>query len=249
MQHVAAVEGSGRDKVLVLHGWVMDAGVWLPTRALSDVSASTFAYIDFPGYGTNRPAAELPDSIDAMARIALEAATGLGWDSYAVVGHSMGATTALRMATLAPTAVTSVVAISPVSPAGTPLDEATLNGFHEAWHGPAAAVRAFLSPGMSDADLARLTARNRAGLDQTVWGRYLRNWVSPDFFDDLRSYQGRVALVTGAQDPFVTRDALEGIAVGLADPSIHVVADAGHYPMIEAPQSTWDVIATALANG
>jgi pimeloyl-ACP methyl ester carboxylesterase len=67
MKQIAAVEGSGDHKVLVLHGWVMDAGVWLPTRALSDVSTFTFAYVDFPGYGSNRPVSELPDSIDAMA--------------------------------------------------------------------------------------------------------------------------------------------------------------------------------------
>jgi pimeloyl-ACP methyl ester carboxylesterase len=105
MKHIAAVEGSGDHKVLVLHGWVMDAGVWLPTRALSDVSTFTFAYVDFPGYGSNRPADELPDSIDAMAQVAIEAAAGLGWDRYSVVGHSMGATTALRVATLVPKAL------------------------------------------------------------------------------------------------------------------------------------------------
>jgi pimeloyl-ACP methyl ester carboxylesterase len=226
----------------------MDAAVWLPTRFLSNVSTFTFAYVDFPGYGSNRPASELPDSIDAMARIAMEAAAGLGWASYSVVGHSMGATTALRMATLATEAVTSVVAISPVSPAGTPLDEATLNAFRGAWDDPAAAVRAWLSPTMSDADLARLAARNRASLDRDVWNRYLQNWVEPDFFDDLKSYQGRVTLLAGEVDPFVTREALAAIDEGLPNSSAHAIGNAGHYPSIEAPQDTCDAIEAALSH-
>lgn len=248
MKHIAAVEGSGDHRVLVLHGWVMDSSVWLPTRALSDVSRHTFAYVDFPGYGSSRPATDLPTSIDAMAQIALEAAEGLGWDTYSILGHSMGATTALRVATLAPDAVTSVVAISPVSPAGTPLDEATLAGFRGAWHDPAAAVQAFLSPNMSEADLTRLTARNRASLDQTVWDQYLQNWVGPDFFADLKSYPGRVTLLAGEDDPFVTQEALAAISEGLSDSSVNAIKNAGHYPSIEAPQQTYAAIEDALNN-
>ncbi|MGY0390629.1 alpha/beta fold hydrolase [Nocardioides sp. WG-D5] len=248
MQHIAAVEGSGDHKVLVLHGWVMDASVWLPTRALSDVATYTFAYVDFPGYGSNRPAPELPDSIDAMAQFALSAVAELGWSNYSVVGHSMGATTALRVATLAPEAVTSVVAISPVSPAGTPLDQATLNVFKDAWNDPAGAVRAFLSPTMSDSDLRRLAARNRASLDKVVWDQYLQNWVGPDFFDDLKSYPGRVTLLAGEHDPFVTQDALAAIDVGLPNSSTGAIHSAGHYPSIEAPQATCDAIETALSD-
>jgi pimeloyl-ACP methyl ester carboxylesterase len=247
VKHIAAVEGSGDHKVLVLHGWVMDAGVWLPTRALSDVSTFTFAYVDFPGYGSNRPADELPDGIDAMAQVAIEAAAGLGWDRYSVVGHSMGATTALRVATLVPEAVTSVVAISPVSPAGTPLDAATLQGFRDAWHDPAAAVRAFLSPTMSDADLKRLTARNRASLDQAVWDHYLLNWVGPAFFDDLTSYSGHVTLLAGEHDPFVTQAALAAIDEALPNSRAGAIMKAGHYPSIEAPQATCDAVEEALS--
>jgi pimeloyl-ACP methyl ester carboxylesterase len=246
MKHIAAVEGSGDHKVLVLHGWVMDAGVWLPTRALSDVSTFTFAYVDFPGYGSNRPASELPDSIDAMARIAMEAAADLGWARYSIVGHSMGATTALRVATLAPDAVRSVVAVSPVSPAGTPLDAATLQQFRDAWHDPAAAVRAFLSPTMSDADLKRLTARNRASLDQAVWDRYLLNWIGPAFFDVLTAYPGNVTLLAGEHDPFVTQAALAAIDKALPNSRVGAIMKAGHYPSIEAPQATCDAVDEAL---
>jgi pimeloyl-ACP methyl ester carboxylesterase len=245
---IAALEGRGDQKVLVLHGWVMDAGVWLPTRALSDVAKFTFAYVDFPGYGTNRSVARLPDSIDAMAEVALNAAADLGWKSYAVVGHSMGATTALRVATLAPAAVSTVVAVSPVSPAGTVLDDETLAMFRGAWNDPAAAVKSVLSPTMTDADLRRLAARNRASMDQIVWDRYLQNWIEPDFFSDLKLYSGPVSLLGGDQDPFVTQEYLAAISEGLPNSSVAAVAGAGHYPMLEAPQATIDAIEGALGS-
>ena len=113
-------------------------------------------------------------------------------------------------------------------------------------HDPAAAVRAFLSPTMSDADLKRLTARNRASLDQAVWDRYLLNWVGPAFVDDLRSYAGRVTLLAGEHDPFVTQAALAAIDDALPNSRAGAIMNAGHYPSIEAPQATCDAVEEAL---
>src|SRR5687767_10753338 len=52
---IAAIEGNGDHRVLVLHGWALDSSVWLKARALTDQSRFTYAYVDFPGYGVNRP--------------------------------------------------------------------------------------------------------------------------------------------------------------------------------------------------
>lgn len=246
MTHLAAVEGTGSHRVLVLHGWVMDSSVWLATRSLSDVSASTYAYVDFPGYGTNRGDVALPESIDEMAAVALEAVKELGWSTYSVLGHSMGGTTALRVATLAPDDVTSVVAISPVTPAGTPLDEASHASFAAAFDDPAAAVQNVLSPTMKQDDLDRLGARNRASLDRAAWERYLRNWLEPDFFDDLTAYTGPVSLMGGEHDPLVTQEYLADIATGIPHATVRSIANAGHYPMIESPQATVDAIEAAF---
>lgn len=247
MTAIAALEGVGDQKVLVLHCWVMDSSVWLPTRALSDVTAFTLAYVDFPGYGASRPSTRLPESIDAMAEVALSAADTLGWKTFAVVGHSMGATTALRVATLAPAAVDTVVAVSPVSPAGTAMNDETLAAFRESWKDPAAAVKSVLSPTMTDAALRRLTARSRSSMSQAVWNRYLVNWLEADFFSDLESYPGPVSLLSGDQDPFVTQEQLGHIRQGLPTSTVAAIAGVGHYPMLEAPQATSDAIEYALA--
>ena len=64
MPGLAVVDGSGRQHVLVLHGWALDSGIWSTSRPLTNVEEFTYAYFDFPGYGTQRsspPAAGLDD--------------------------------------------------------------------------------------------------------------------------------------------------------------------------------------------
>jgi len=86
--------------VPVLHGWALDSKVWLDTRALIDHTRFTYAYFDFPGYGSNR-SAPLADGMEGMAASAL----------------------------------------TPVSPQGTPLDEASYESFKSAWADPGPVLR------------------------------------------------------------------------------------------------------------
>jgi pimeloyl-ACP methyl ester carboxylesterase len=242
----AAIEGAGARRVLVLHGWALDSGVWLAARARSNTRDFQWAYFDFPAYGVNRtlpPAA----GIDGMARAALEAVDSLGWTSFAVLGHSMGGATALRVATLRPAAVTAVAALTPVSPAGTPLDAATFSAFDGAWADPAAAIKASLSPRMKDDDIRRLVDRNRATMDRPTWTAYLKNWTSPDFMPALAELRMPVTLLYGETDPFVTAEYLRETVARLPHGRLVKVPVAGHYPMIEATAATQEAVEAALA--
>lgn len=229
----AAIEGAGAHKVLVLHGWALDSSVWLASRALSNTRDFTWAYFDFPAYGVNRAMAPAV-GIDGMARAALAAVDELGWTSFAVLGHSMGGATALRVATLRPQSVTAVAAVTPVSPGGTPLDTDTFAAFDAAWADPAAAIKGHLSPTMQADDLARLVDRNRATMDQPTWSAYLKNWTSPDFMPALADYAGPVTMFYGDSDPFVTAAYLQPTLLALRQGKRVALAGAGHYPMIEA---------------
>ncbi|MDI9975607.1 alpha/beta hydrolase [Rhodococcus sp. IEGM 1307] len=238
MNAIAAIEGSGDHRILVLHGWALDSSVWLTARARTDQSRFTYAYLDFPGYGVNRPEAPA-DGIDGMAAVALDAADQLGWSTFSVLGHSMGGTTALRVATLAPERVTSVVALTPVSPAGTPLDEATYGSFAGAWADPGAAIRGALAPHIDETDLKNLVDRNRSTMDQATWESYLKNWTSPDFLDRMGTYEGPTTLIVGESDPFVTAEYLGDTLAALKNGNLKTIrGKAGHYPMVEnAPET------------
>jgi len=137
---IAAVEVSGAQRVPVLHGWALDSKVWLDTRALIDHTRFTCAYFDFSGYGSNR-SVPLAGGMEGMAASAMAAADSLGWDHFDILGHSTGGATALRMATLSPERVSAVVALTPVSPEGTPLDEAIYESFKSAWADPGPVLR------------------------------------------------------------------------------------------------------------
>jgi pimeloyl-ACP methyl ester carboxylesterase len=231
---IVAIEGAGAHKVIVLHGWALDSGVWLGARALSDVTRFTFAFVDFPGYGVDQ-AGPVADGIDGMAKVALDAADELGWQRFSILGHSMGGATALRVATLAPQRVLSIAAVTPVSPAGTALDEQTYATFVAAWSDPGAAIKVALAPEIDDADLGRLVARNRASMTDKTWEAYLANWTGPDFLDAVRALPTPVTLLYGESDPFVTRAYLADLADALTNGRTEEIPGAGHYPMIEAP--------------
>ena len=57
MPGIAAVDGTGSRRVLVLHGWASDSTTWSVARRSVDRRRFTYAYVDFPGYGVDRPAA------------------------------------------------------------------------------------------------------------------------------------------------------------------------------------------------
>lgn len=242
---IAAVEGAGHRRVLVLHGWALDSGVWLAARALSDVSEFTFAYVDFPGYGVAR--SEPPAvGMDEMSLAALAAADELGWANFSVMGHSMGGAAALRLATLAPERILSVVAVTPAAPSGTPLDDETYAAFAGAWADPGAAIKGGLAPEIDDEDLGRMVARNRASMDQGTWDAYLANWTSPSFLDQVRELTMPVTVFYGESDPFITPAYLAGTVDALKDGELEMLPGAGHYPMVEAPASSVALWETAL---
>jgi pimeloyl-ACP methyl ester carboxylesterase len=245
---IAAIEGNGDHKVLVLHGWALDSGVWLTARALSDVGRFTFAYVDFPGYGVAQE--QVPaDGIDGMAQAALDDAKGLGWEEFSVLGHSMGGLAALRVATLAPEQVRSVVSVTPASPAGTPLDEQTYAAFAAAWSDPGPTIKNGLSPNMADEDLNRLVARNRASMTQQVWDAYLANWTGASFFSELGSLTMPVTLFYGESDPFITEEYLAETVNALQNVEKVELKGSGHYPMIEAPARSVPLWERALLKG
>ena len=242
---VSSIEGTGDTKVLVLHGWGMDSSVWNWCREDLDLDTFTYAFFDFPGYGSHRPHAPA-DGVDGMARAGLQAVDELGWTSFAVLGHSMGGGTAMRVATLAPERVTAVCALTPISPGGTPLDEDTYNSFQSAYPdcGP---TLLSLAPFLTESQLEEMVSFSGSTLDKQVWDAYLANWTGAHFAEQIGDFNAPTTLVVGDGDPFVTNEYLAATLAGLSSGSMINIAGAGHYPMVEQPGQTVAIMEKALS--
>lgn len=100
----------GLPRVLALHGWLDNAASFVPLAShLSDID---LVAIDLPGHGRS---VHLPPGADysfagAMHNV-LDVADALGWDRFALLGHSMGAGIASLLAAACPRRVERLLAI------------------------------------------------------------------------------------------------------------------------------------------
>lgn len=90
--------GSG-PPLLLLHGWGGSSRYWAP--AIAGLSGRFSAVApDLPGFGATEPGgrADLP----GLAHAALAVADALGWESFDLIGHSLGAAVSLVLAAAQP---------------------------------------------------------------------------------------------------------------------------------------------------
>ena len=96
--------------MLAVHGWLDNAASFVPLAAR--LPGMDFVALDLPGHGKSDP---LPPgaeySLAGTVHAVLDAADALGWDRFAVVGHSMGASIGCLVAAAAPERVSRLAAI------------------------------------------------------------------------------------------------------------------------------------------
>ena len=109
---LACLRGGTPDgaRVLGLHGWLDNAASFVPLAA--HLHGIDLVALDLPGHGASAhlpPGAEY--SLAGTVHAVLDAADALGWDNFAVLGHSMGAAIGSILAAAAPERVARFVAI------------------------------------------------------------------------------------------------------------------------------------------
>ena len=121
--------GSGAKKVIVLHSWMGEYQSWIPVIPHLDMDSYTYAFADVRGYGKSQNIKGEYTS-DEIANDVFAIADDLGWDSFYLIGHSMTGM-AVQKATVLDNSnrIKKVVAITPVSSAGFPVDEENKNFF------------------------------------------------------------------------------------------------------------------------
>ncbi|GAB3101646.1 alpha/beta fold hydrolase [Lysobacter terrae] len=149
----------GAPRVLALHGWLDNAASFVPlSRHLRDID---LVAIDMPGHGAS---AHLPPAADylliAFLRAAFAAADALGWDRFALLGHSLGGVIASLMASAQPQRIERLLTIEALG-ALTEDEERTTQRLRDALTAygalPGKQLRVF--PDVATAARARLQAR------------------------------------------------------------------------------------------
>nr|WP_252733740.1 alpha/beta fold hydrolase [Paracoccus marinaquae] len=209
---------------------------------------------DMPGHGRSdawAPGPEDPDYHTAVTRLA----AGFIQRPIDLIGHSMGATVALRIAVAAPEAIRSLTLIEPVLFAAAPdplqaardsqLTDLMASGHEEE------ATRAFMSawgaqgyddlpPRMQDQMRARIGLV--AGTAPTLSGDRA-GILRPG---GLEAIEAPVLLISGANSPQVIHAVADALAARLPDVGRANVPEAGHMLPITHPDEVAGLIAVNL---
>ena len=255
--------GSG-PALLLLHGFTGSGRSWgggLADAAggLADAAvAAGFTMIapDLPGHGgtgwheggPSRPPVSSRATIERTADDLPALLRAIGHERAHVVGYSMGARVALRLAISHPARVASLVVEAPsagiADAAGRAarraaddalaraLERGGMERFIDAWERtPVLAGEARLGAG----DRARLRgirlAHDPAGLAASL--RAAGQGVMEPLHDRLREITSPTLVIVGADDP--VRERAAAVAAGIPGARLAVVAGAGHAPHLEAP--------------
>jgi pimeloyl-ACP methyl ester carboxylesterase len=262
VQLTIAEAGTGQRPLLLLHGFggaKEDFTPWLDQLAAAGWHAVA---PDQRGHGaSSKPASEATYSFEIFRDDALRLTDLLGWNRFALLGHSMGGMVAQFVALRASQRLTGLILMD-TSHGPLKLDEDLVQ----------AAVSIVRTQGMDV--LADILADRAGPLDTPAHQRLLAERpgyaefgdrkiraMSPalyaalapaflradDRLDDLRSLPSTlpVAVLVGEQDEqFIGPSRRMADTVGLG--SLTVIPDAGHSPQFENPDAWWSALAGFL---
>jgi len=245
------IYGNGPVHVLVLHGWLGDSSVFDPILPAIDPTAFTFAFMDYRGYGKSQALAGA-FTLDEIAADAIALADHLGWQRFNLMGHSMGGKAALRVAASHPDRVERLVAATPVPAAPVPFEAQALALFEGA-AGQIANRQAIIdiSSGsrLPKAWSRALAEKSGAVSAPAAVAAYFNAWAKGDFSAQARGLKTQILVLVGEHDPGLNEGVMR--ATYLADypnAGLHILPNAGHYPMQETPLSFAGDVLGFLAN-
>jgi pimeloyl-ACP methyl ester carboxylesterase len=230
--------GDGPTRVIALHGWFGDHRAFAPIWPYLDLARFSYAFMDYRGYGGSKTLVG-EYSMEEIARDTLAMADALGWDRFALIGHSMGGKAIQRVLVEAPTRVEKLVALNPVPASGVPFDDQSWALFSGA--AASADNRRIIIDGSTGNRLTRvwldhMVAGSLANSTREAFAAYLEAWAKGDFHDRVTGSPVPVQVVVGEHDPALTADVMRATWLQwYPNATIEVLSNSGHYPMDETP--------------
>ncbi|MFC5143569.1 alpha/beta fold hydrolase [Streptomyces aureoversilis] len=244
------VQGSGQERVLLLHHWFAGRSSFDGMRAHLDGDAYSYAFVDCRGYGEAIDT-EGDFTMDEVAGDALAVADHLGWRTFSVLGHSMGGMAAQLMLLNAPSRIRSIIGVSPVPASGLPLVGEAWELFTGAEDNPGnrkAIIDSTTGGRHDDAWLDAMVSSSMGQSSPQAFRAYLDSWSRTDFHVRVQGNPARVFLIAGAHDPVMGAEALQDTWLRwYPNAELEVLEDAGHFAPEEAPRALATAVERALA--
>lgn len=230
--------GNGPMRLLILHGWLSDGTVYDSIKPFFDPTKYSIAFMDFRGYGQSKGLSG-DYTIDEIASDALSLADTLSWDTFHVIGHSMGGVVLQKMALLAPTRILSGIAITPVPASGFDLGEEGTAFFQSSAtddHALNTIFNTLTGQQHSNAFLSYMTENTRKSTSTPAYLGYLAAWTGADFADQVSQIDVPICVIAGHHDGALGPNHMrETYLKQLSNVKMDVIEGAGHYPMLETP--------------
>ncbi|GII77129.1 esterase [Sphaerisporangium rufum] len=246
------VVGSGPHRVIALHGWFGDRRSFARIHPYLDTDAFTYAFPDYRGYGEAR-GVEGEHTLAEIARDVIALADKLGWDTFSLLGHSMGGTAMQRVMLDAPGRVRRLAGVSPVPASGVPFDEQGWALFSGAAADPGnrrAIIDFTTGNRLPGRWLDEMVATSLRVSDEYAFRAYLDAWAGTDFHAEIEGDPTPVLVVAGAHDPALSAEVMRGTWLNwYPNAELVVLADAGHYAMEETPLALVSAVERFLSAG
>ncbi|WP_406625364.1 alpha/beta fold hydrolase [Acidovorax sp. SDU_ACID1] len=244
------VQVSGRGAPLVfVHGFTTTAEFW--REQVEPFSAShRVIRINLPGHGVSPRPEGRAYTIEAFADDVLKVYQALDIQDAVLVGLSMGGAIAQQFALTHPNSVRALVLVD-TTPHGLGEDvnvDNVLKAIEEL--GVVAASQNVIDRSFGSATSAQLLAFAKAQVAQTpafVARQAIVSLNATDSRARLGEIQVPTLILVGNEDIITPPCESEVLAKGIPNSRLEIIADAGHFPMLEQPQAFNRVLADFLA--
>jgi pimeloyl-ACP methyl ester carboxylesterase len=232
------IVGSGDHHVLALHGWFGSARGWGSLPDYLDRAAYTYVFMDLRGYGGRQQVAG-DFTMEEAALDAVALADELGWDRFSLIGHSMSGQAIQHVRLHAPGRVRKLVGLNPVPATGIPFDDdgwALFSGAATSRDNRAAIIDFSTGGRLTSTFIDQVVQHSLDNSTVGAFGQYLESWAKTDFSGQVRGNQAAVKVIVGEHDPALSAQLMEQTWLAFyPHAELEVLANAGHYPMLETP--------------
>lgn len=234
--------GEGGTAALLIHGLGGDIDAWQMTQATLAVDRAVYA-IDLPGHGESTKEIRIGDLAE-LAETVAHAMDALGLERAHLVGHSLGAGTALQLALTHPGRVASLALIAPVGLAEEidPTFPAEFLAARKTRDLQQCLGRLFAEPSMVGREFADRVARNKrldgaeAALSKIIAACFPDGRQRTVLLPALATWSADnpaipVTVIWGEEDAILSPDPLGQLPASVA---AFLLPGVGHMPQLEA---------------